>query len=167
MPSPISRRPGGMLDLLLSQQQGQNPNDLKDDVQPGLDMFRFYAQDRLNTESVSKAWTAVTANTEISVPSGEAWVVYALGAYGTFATVNQYIELELFLIGRGDNGLIHNTGLQTPQGATDRFSDAFWLPDPIICPPGSRFRYVCTKLNLDAQANITTNNTCIYTRLEV
>ena len=121
MPSPISRRPAGLLDLLLTQQQGENPNDLLESVQPTLDLLRFYAPDRMEVAGTTLTHTGVGSNGSIEVPAGQTWLTFGVASSVTFATVNQRISCSCRL-----NNIVSNPfwftalgGVRTPVGATD------------------------------------------------
>lgn len=168
MSSPISRRPGGLLDLLLAQQQGKNPTLLEDTVAPVIDLTEFYATDRLTVTNAVKNFTGVNITEEITIPAAEQWWVRSVSATGAFATVNQTIRFDVIVDNVPSNStILHSSGQLAAVGATDRWSFAFYLPSPLIFPPGVDFRFRATEINLDAQANIQATLTVMYTRMEV
>lgn len=169
MPSPISRRPQGLLDLLLTQQQGKNPSDLLDTVQPIVDMTQFYQTDRVTVEQGAGVMTAVGQNVDITIPSGEAWKVYTASSFCTFATVDQEFGAYLTVrnIPSASPVLSNFGGTRAAVGATDQSGVAENFPAPLIYPSGAVFRFTCAEIDLDGQANINHNVRILYIRMEV
>jgi len=171
MPSPISRRPGGLLDLLLTQQQGKNPANLLDDVAPTFDMLPFYAQERL---SVIREALAVTASgpqaTTIDVPAGETWIVYNFGLKIEFATAaqscNAYIDMQSSAVRATLADMNPNQDTFNPDFANEDMFTAFWLPQVMVFPSGTSFVLDIQRLSLDGQPNLLMQFGCIYTRME-
>lgn len=168
MPAPISRRPSGILDLLLAQQQGQNPNNLVDDVQPVLDLEKFYEPDRLSVASTTTALTAVGSTSTILVPAGERWKIYSIGVAGSFATVNQQLQVYVTLSGISGAALhyAHKFDTFAPVGATDIFAGGFWLPDPLLLPSGVSIKFTAASISLDAQPSISIQPRVLYVELQ-
>ena len=170
MAGPIARRPAGLLDLLLTQQQGKNPSELGDMLSPIIDLLPFYAQDRLSGAVGNKACTAVGDNVGITVPAGESWLVWTTSFSATFATVNQNISVYVEL--RGAAGTTQPVylsdlgGLKSADGATDIVVGAQCFDKGLMIPSGTELRFVCGALNLDAQANITFRGRVLYARME-
>lgn len=167
MPSPISRRPAGLLDLLLSQQQGENPDNLGNSVSPTIDLTDFYETDRVSVATATANFTGLTAVT-VTVPAAENWKLYGVSASWTWATANQdlKVKFELRNIPVSEH-ILASPSLQTSTGATDTGSVAFMLPHPRIIPPGTLVRCRGETINLDAQANIAVKLNVLHVRMEV
>jgi len=167
MPSPISRRPAGLLDLLLAQQQGQNPTDLIDSVSPTIDMLKFYEAERLDVTRDVKNVTAVGDVGAVDIPAGEYWKVLAIACNWVFATVNQRlgIRIEVKNIGETRQDLITSV-VKTPTGATDEAAVALRLGSPVIFPSGTTLQSRASSLALDGEANIQLTTTVFYVRME-
>ena len=168
MAGTISRRPAGLLDLLLTQQQGDNPSVLGDTVWPGIDLGPFYDQERLTITNGSSAFTGLAQTNTMTIPSGESWRLLAFGLRGSFATANQYIQLGFQIGGvSGSASVDIDARLFTAVGATDLYSGSFpWVKGNIIFPSGTNFRTKVESLNLDAQANLTVSVNALYVRMD-
>lgn len=168
MAGPIARRPAGLLDLLLTQQQGKNPTNLGDDVVPVLDIVPFYNQERLDTDIQSVNMTAVNSFTSAIIPAGESWRVLAWSVRGAFATVNQTVRLGFRMQQLGGGGLVDLPSVPAAAvGATDLWGGATVLPGDslVIYPAGTRFLTYAQSINLDAQANIALTSTLLFVQM--
>ena len=168
MGSPISRRPTGLLDLLLTQQQGANPKELEDDVQPIIDMGPFYEAERLTSINASNAVTAtgIQAST-IDVPPGEYWKLLCFTVYVDFGAGNQ--DISPFIRLKNLGSLIH---IVTPRfGSSSAFTlaqgEVLWLPQPLHCPSGVSFEMNVEGLDLQGQPNILTLMEALYVRMDI
>ena len=168
MASPIARRPGGLLDLLLTQQQGRNPSDLLDSVQPILDMAAFYEQERLYVTGGAKTITAVGGNDTILVPAGESWKLIHAGFFVSFATANQIFActLELINLQIASMRISDLGGTQTPSLANDFRVGIYTPPQPLILPSGAGLKFGVSSLTLDGQANISMTTRVLVVRME-
>lgn len=168
MAGPIARRPSGLLDLLLTQQQGKNPTQLGDTTIPTLDLSPFYLQDRLENKRVAVVANATTDSVGIEVPASETWWVYGYGISGIFATVNQSIKARVRLTNiTGDSGAELPAMAVSAVGATDIFSDGVFLPQPIMLSSGAELLMQTMSLNLDGQANITVTFSGLFARMTI
>lgn len=168
MGGPIARLPRGLLDLLLTQQQGKNPDALGDTLAPVIDLAPFYEQERFDAENLNATMTAVGVAGTFTVPAGEAWKVLGMSVRGTFATVNQTIGVQCrilnlpnvpaFVIDQFDFAAV---------GATDTFGASIRQFGNIIFPAGLQFRFQCSQLTLDGQPSIAVTGSIWYVRLEV
>ena len=168
MAGPIARRPAGLLDLLLTQQQGENPKTLGDSVSPVLDILPFYNQERLDTDVQSVNMTAVNSFTSVLIPAGESWRVLCWSVRGAFATVNQTVRLGFRMQQFTGGGLVDLPALQfAASGATDLWGGCTVLPgdEMVIYPSGTRFLTYAQELNLDAQANIALTSTVLFVQM--
>ena len=168
MAGPIARRPSGLLDLLLTQQQGKNPSTLGDDLLPVLDLREFYESQRIETVGGSLSTTAVNQSSTITVPSGQVWRPLFHAVSGVFATANQEIAIG-FEIGALPGAWQPTTDAHrfVAQGATDRFGNsANYSGCGIIVPSGTKFVIRVHEIDLDAQANIPLNIQLAYVRME-
>lgn len=166
MGGPIARRPAGLLDLLLAQQQGKNPSSLGDDVLPVIEITDFYNQERIITQGGSLSMTAVNGTNTITIPAGEVWRPIYHACSGTFATTNQTVRIG-WEIGSlpGSWQVTHKTERFEAVGATDKFGNAAAFPGCIF-PSGTKFLLRVQEINLDAQANIGLNVQMAYIRME-
>jgi len=168
MPSPISRRPAGLLDLLLTQQQGANPRELRDDVQPIIDMSAFYESERLAGQSNGIAVTANGPQTadQITIPDGEYWKVLGFGAYFDPSVNNMAVGLSFW-------ARLSNVPLPLTEqvysdqiGATSFFSWGELLPQPIHFPSGTSFFIDVGRILLQGQPNALVTQYVLYVRME-
>lgn len=168
MAGPIARRPTGLLDLLLTQQQGKNPAELGEQLEPTIELIEFYALDRLTVTTQVTAVVGVGNNLNIEVPGNEVWRLLNVGIRFNWATVNQTfgIRVELRDVpGGGVSVLTDFGGTLSPSLATDQAGKGHQLPNPILIPPGATIRGDVTNVNLDAQPNISVTLSVLYHRL--
>jgi hypothetical protein len=82
MPQQLSRFPAGLLDLVGSQNFGENPRQMADVVAPVLDIGQQYLvtlqQAAFGTNAAAAAGFNAMTNVPLIVPSGELWKVVAL-----------------------------------------------------------------------------------------
>lgn len=76
--SRINRLPWGLQNLLGSTAQGDNPSNLEESVRPILDVTPHYELERLNSQSVSGANTAIGGSETITIPDGEVWEIVTI-----------------------------------------------------------------------------------------
>jgi len=170
MSSPISRRPGGFLDLLLTQQQGKNPGELLDTVQPSIDMLPFYCPERLTISTATNAVTTkgIQANA-VEIPAGENWLVYGVGFFIEFQTGTQYIGPAcLARVGtkRHSLGWWDPTDIDAVVGTNEGWYLNENLPQPLIFPSGAKFEMNAAVVALGGQPNLNTIMSVMYTRME-
>ena len=166
MGSPISRRPAGLLDLLLTQQQGQNPNDLQSTLQPILNLGPFYESERLEVESQGVGFTAVGNSTALAVPAGEVWKLNFLSADWTFATANQELGLVLQLYPGGSQIDVYSPGVIAAPAAASESSISFSAPQPLVLPSGTLVRVRVEHIDLDGEANIAVTLRSCHVRMD-
>lgn len=167
MAGPIARRPAGLLDLLLTQQQGKNPGELGDLVNPTIDLEPFYSAERLTAKALTSAVTAVGTFGGIQVPAGEVWKVYGVSFFANFATINQRLGISGEIINIPSSGFgYHDFGIKTADAAGDVFYRGYNFGCCIHYKSGATFRGRCTSLNLDAQPNIGVTMQLLYTQME-
>lgn len=167
MGGPISRRPSGLLDLLLTQQQGDNPDQLGDMVAPVIDLVTFYEADRIRVSAVTTNLSAVGVTATHTVPSGESWRLMCAGFAHVFNTANQEAQLYLSLSGFGSAalGYCHDFGLKQAGAASDVAAGGFWFPRPMVIPSGTAVKFTVGALTLDA-STISLLSRVIYIRME-
>lgn len=147
MAGPIARRPAGLLDLLLTQQRGQNPNLLGETLVPTIDLGPFYDQERLEVNETTRTASAVGNSDAITVPAGESWRVLNVSCRGTFNAVNQVIKLGLFASVGGSDFVMLAENRAATVGATDSMAVAANLHGAMF-PPGSQFGVLVMELDL-------------------
>lgn len=169
MASPISRRPSGLLDLLLTQQQGKNPSVLGESVQPVIDLTEMYATDRLTIETLNRTYTAIAQTTNFDVPPGETWRLFGVGGFFTFATIDQHLSVAVSLqrIPNATHHVGQLVGPTEPLTATGKATIGYEFANPLWIPPGTRIQLSCNDLDLDGQASIVAVHTVMFTRMEV
>ena len=168
MASPISRRPTGLLDLLLTQQQGENPRTLLDSVSPTIDLVKFYESQRLDTSQSSFAVTAVGNSADISIPQAEYWKVIGFDAKWVAGAANQSMGLRFEVGGVASNLLFDFFSQDITRAAIgDVAAYTFMLPQTIIYPSGSFFRFRVTELTLGGAGSISVTITAHYVRMDV
>ena len=167
MASPISRRPAGLLDLLLSQQQGQNPTKLEDDVQPIIDMSQFYEADRISIDALTTNLSAVGVTATHTVPAGEHWKLIAVGFAGVFNAANQRVQIYFSFSGFSGTALGYSIGwdAKTAAAASDVYADGLYFPQPLIVPSGTELKFSCGSLDLQASTTSLLSRV-IYVRME-
>lgn len=168
MSGPIARRPAGLLDLLLTQQQGKNPNELGDMLLPVIDLSPFYMQERLTTATTSLTNAVVGSSATITIPAGESWMMHFLSVRGSFNAVNQRLKVG-FRAASIDGGTIIDIG-QTEQldaiGATDGYSGQVQFAPGSIYPAGTRFLASTQVVDLALGANISGSLNALFVRME-
>lgn len=168
MPSPISRRPAGLLDLLLTQQQGRNPSELRDSVQPVMEMTPFYQSERLKISAVNANAAAVGSTATHSVPSGEYWKILSLGVGGVFANATQTIGVYATIGNLQSTNLLYLTNFGGTFASTatgDIWANGHEMRQPLILPSGAQIKFAVSDLALAAGA-ITMQSRVMYVRLE-
>lgn len=168
MAGPIARRPSGLLDLLLAQQQGRNPNALTDNVQPVIDLTPFYSADRLEATNTSFTATAVGSGNTITVPAGEVWALTSLGWSGTANAVDQQMRIAIrFLdIFEGIDQFFYASPDFKSIGATDVFSDGVLIPQPLFLNSGSKLSLRVEMFDKALGANIAIAWVAAYVRMD-
>lgn len=140
----INRIPTGLLDFLLTQAGGRNPDNLLEQVRPVVDLEPFYYPDRWN--AVSEAFSLSEGQRDfIEVPAGEAWLWQTVAIDMTIGASSQRasfaIEIER-IPGQGLNGI----PVISPQEglyfnsvtATGNLVWATFLPRPFLLTAGQR-----------------------------
>lgn len=170
MAGPIARRPNGLLDLLLAQQQGKNPATLGDSVVPVIDLGPFYNSERVSMARTTGTYTVSGGAVTLSIPTGEAWKVLAISCNGSFSAVAQRMAMnaQIVNIPGGSAGVGPTWKLcdVTSVAATDTFGGAACLDDWILLG-GVQFRFICSIIDLAAQPNIPAAVTVTYVRMEM
>lgn len=168
MAGPIARRPAGLLDLLLTQQQGKQPTDLGDVVTPTLDIQPFYNQERLTTETAVLSNAAVGSVAIITIPAGESWQMLFLTTRGTFNAAAQTLRIgfRIASIAGGDIIDIGQTADITAVGAADTYSGQVMFQPGQIFSAGTRFLATTQQVGLAAGAAIAGSLNALYVRME-
>ena len=168
MAGPIARRPQGLLDLLLTQQQGKNPAELGDLLLPVLELGHFYETDRIKTKGATITATTINSNATIEIPAGEAWKVYGFSVRGTFATVDQEVRVGFRISNIAGGEILESESIRFEAfGATDQFGNGIMFPQPIIYPSGAKFTCYTQELDLDAQPSIALRMVMLYIEMNV
>ena len=151
--SRINRVPSGLQDLLGSQNLGTNPADLSMVVAPTVDMFPFWAAERLtgwgqNNAAVSNSTVDIAT---LVVPNGEAWMPLHMAVGVTLATVGDTINTRLIVgqfpnFGPGSIGptlatTLASSPLFTAVANATGTSLEFSWPYRVIYPAGVTFRW--------------------------
>jgi len=167
MSRPIQIPPEGLIGLLQLKNQGQNPTDLLDSVQPTIDALPQYLVGQ--AEIVTGIAFSITAVQQwfagIDVPSSEVWFIHSLAFNLNLAAGEQVLAAPGFL----PPGATFQQTLApyAPPAATIMAPGA---PNIIIIgaqpkffvPPGTRFGL--TVMDLSAAANIEVSSQIWITR---
>lgn len=133
-PQPLNRLPIGLLDLFGIKSMGRYPQLLNTDVQPTLDLLRWYTESQalhfslvgtswtvgtvpLPTTTARLIWPGVTApdsqgalpvsGGRVTVPNSEIWLVSQYSAAWEFDTAGQVAELGLGYLMEGSLAITH------------------------------------------------------------
>ena len=157
----INTNPLGLLDLLQSKTDGVNPSDLAESVAPTLDMTPFYISEKMG-HAFSVVSTATIGNqSEISVPAGEVFSLFAVDINFVANAINNFVSLEVEIqsIPKASSTLnavaILATGVLDGPLVGDRATAAVVFNTPIFMPPGSKL--TTTVLSRSGSFNVSTN----------
>lgn len=141
----INRNPSGLLNFLLTQAGGRNPDFLLEQVRPVLDIEKYYEPDRLR--AVSEVISLNVGQLDfIEVPESEVWLVKSVGVVidnGLGLAANNIINFSVWherIPGQGFNG-VPFVDLQTPrttQTIVGRYVSAKEIVTPRIVSSGQR-----------------------------
>ena len=132
----INRAPIGLLDLLLTQAGGRNPDQLIESVRPTLDIEKFYYPDRMNafneTFSLSQGQLDFVA-----VPDDQSWLLLGVGSEVDLVTNTEDAQLSYFIEripGQGLNGILIGSSPYWEIATTNTWEAAhfMWLPTPLL-----------------------------------
>lgn len=169
MPAPISRLPTGLLDMLLVQQQGENPRTLSTALQPSLDMNELYMSDRLDVDGNSFVVGAINAIGNVEVPASEIWYMRSMGIRGSFNTAGQSFTCGIQLRNL-DQTLIANIGSTGPlvsTSTTDRYNWGLFFPQPFFLRAGLNISAQVSQLDLDGGSNLVPEFTLVFNRFNI
>jgi len=149
MTSRINRVPRGLQDLLNSVNLGVNPSDLSLQVQPGVDLFPFWASEKL--AMYGEIGVAPAANTDIQtyiVPNGQAWWPITWSMRCTLVTVGDVISFggRIEQNGMAQAGTVFAEGVfemwqprYVAASVNDQVTIAKSWAQPVLFGPGNRF----------------------------
>lgn len=156
MPGLVQRVPAGLLQVLNSVSQGENPRLLADDVQGVLELLQFYGLSQRQILQNQNA--ALTAGTPLGVNLPNSWCVF----YGADIRIAKTATLTAL---RGSISLLRTSGSSLvlasadlgPYGATQvgNASVPFWAPYPMLIPPGGVILSRADIIGTDASVNAT------------
>jgi len=134
--SKIHRPPRGLQHLLGSQSFGKNPDELRQDVQPTLDLSSYYAAELLKTETENGMITADGPTGSIKFAAPVALVAAGI-EMGAVAAAEE-LAFDIRVSDLGGVGFSTVVGSQPPAtyqtGATPSFGLLF--PYPLVVPGG-------------------------------
>jgi len=122
MGSRINRVPRGLQDLLNSVNLGVNPSDLQLTVQPGVDLFPFWASEKL--AMYGEIGVAPAANTDVDtyiIPNGEAWMPITWSIRAVLVTVGDVISFG----GRIEQNGMFQAGPIFAEGVFEMFQNRY------------------------------------------
>ena len=168
--SKITRVPRGIQEYLGTQNQGDNPNELLQSVQPVVDFTRFYDVEKKQFQNIAFSPTAIDTTFDFQIPDDEIWIVDQAGAVIVFAgaTAGDSADFAIgawYLPNSNSGANIHavaNFGKYVwTSAATKVLSRAI---DPVLLWGGAFIRGYVTDVSLTAGA-INGAITLQYTRL--
>jgi len=142
MSRPIQSIPPGLLSLFQLKNEGKNPSEFVETVQPTIDLLRWYLEPQAEnlssgTQQVNTAGVFTTF-TPLAVPVGEFWIV--TGASMSIACgVGETITAKMGYtpgVGAGTEGLTQYESLIASQTGLFTMSKDF---APLYCPGGATF----------------------------
>lgn len=151
----ITRVPKGLQDLLGTKQFGKNPGELAQSVLPQLDLFPFYAAERLTWRRNNSPIASQGNGPGFTIPVGEIWIPvgfslqfnpgvatdFMLGVTIEEApgSLSPTIPMEIF-------------GTERIAGATpfDLYTYSFWFPQNIILQSDTIIRSQVNALSVGA-----------------
>lgn len=148
--SRINRVPFGLQDLLGSQNLGANPSSLLQEVRPTLDLFPFWAAERVtlrtdNTVAINNSSVIVTSFT---VPQGQAWIPLHVSCGANLATVGDtwatVINIGRFpnLVGAGNTANLVQGPLFTATADMARTTTHYQWTQRQVFPSGVKLDFV-------------------------
>lgn len=173
MASKINRTPEGLLGLLQSKANGQNPNLLMDEVRGGFDMFPLWAAFANFQESFSQTINAINTGPVVTVPNTEVWWLYSVRASFLSNDVNQSVRLAISLNdfpfvsgGAGSYTVVSDQDLRTPANGTrqDLIHD---FSQPLVVRPGTEIQSFARELNLNTAPSASLTTQALFARLPV
>jgi len=147
--SRINRVPRGLQDLLNSVNLGVNPSDLSLVVQPTVNLYPFWASEKL--AMYGEIGVAPAANTDVQtyiVPNNQAWMPITWSLRATLVTVGDVISFG----GRIEQNGMAQAGTIFAEGVFEMWHDRYvaasvndqvtilksWA-QPVLFGPGNRF----------------------------
>lgn len=135
----LDKAPVGLLELLNLKSGGRQPDGFNSVVQPGIEVFPFYAMDRLFTADTVNAAAAYPLNGTVNVSFPRAFIGFgAQVTVGAAAGTRLDIRIGLRCPGPTSPAIILVQTRFTP--FIGGFFDAYWqAPFPVVLPPGAQF----------------------------
>lgn len=135
----INRAPEGLLGFLDLKQLGVNPQSLGQSVAPTLDLEKYYSADLINVVRANQAYGAVVGNfAQLTIPSGECWMVYGIEAHVLVAGAGTITICPLIGMSQGFYAAEAMPFGQV-LGVNDISVCTRMFPTPIVFPPGTDF----------------------------
>jgi len=156
-----NRIPGGFLDLIGAETGGKNPSQYSDTLQATIESKELYLGQTLKGNLISQNHAAVGVAADITVPSDEHWLLRCVNVEAVLPLTTDF---ERWVVGLTrlprDVGFLHHavfwsTRLLQTAAAGQFPSDAFMLPDPILCTPGMIVRAILKERDASAARNTT------------
>jgi hypothetical protein len=149
----INRIPLGYLGMLGTKTGGKNPFVSAEQVNPVVEMTPFYHAQGLSIETGSLTFVNVLEFVDLTVPSDEAWFVYAVSVQSGFTLVGDRLGVIFSLFstpaGPPNNSMvIGQSGLLELVGAIGTVGEAVQFPNPLPIVGGSKLRCTVTDSNV-------------------
>jgi len=165
--SQINQPPVGLQSLLGTKNFGKNPDDLSQIVQPTVDMFPFWASQKIRYIQEQTTTAGAGSTIETIVPDGETWLVLS-AAYGTEILttsddMNQHVAIDETIAGTQFFVVASKDRLNmVPVG---QFYYTVWAPPtPWYLPAGYVIRGINGGFNVSSKDYVLD---VIYYRLEI
>lgn len=155
MPDKI-QRVARALNSLLSQQGGQTPLALNDNLQGTIDLLQFYGMTQYARVDVANAAAAEGTVLELVVPANQLWVLFAMHAVVVKTATMTACRISLAWGEAGSPMVVWAEALG-PFGATETgtITSGLQLPYPKILLPGMNCRGRIDIIGTDATADFT------------
>lgn len=171
----IQTQPRGLLSYLGIKSGGRNPENLADQVVGVVRLDPFYRARNLFHQNVATAGlSAVNDVSTLTVPQGQAWLVYSVTAHMRCTTIGDQVLLSIRTqlpppTSGGAAGAIRivsmNT-IQTAVAATAALPVSAFLPEPLLLHPGDLIEALIEDISLAAGTR-TVNVGATFSLLEV
>lgn len=150
----ITRVPKGLQDLLGTKQLGKNPGELAQSVIPQLDLFPFYAAERLTWKRTNSPVSAAGNGPGFTIPVGEIWIPVGMSLQFNAGTAVDFMVGATIEEAPGTETPtvpieIFGTEKQTA-ALSDLWTYAFWWPQHVVLQSDTIIRSQVNELSVGA-----------------
>ena len=144
----LNRKPRGFTGILDIQNEGQTPPDVSEVLQPAIDLQAYYSAEKgLQAQQVVSAVGALGGGAEVTIPSKESWLIYAVGGGITLAGNGDDVALSIRIknvpiVGGGlSETIVANWSTAARNMTAGGFIPIGWTPGfPLILNGGQALR---------------------------